>query len=430
MNLFNTRFTSRQVLILCLVIHAYGGLISQPTPAPMQKESIAIVGADIHVGNGQYIPAGVIAFQQGKITYVGNSLSEAGKVQRVIEANGKQLYPGLIALDSNLGLAEIEQVKATLDYREFGNYNPNVRSLTSYNTDSKVIPTVRSNGVLMAQVAPQGGVISGQSTLFQLDAWNWEDAAYRSDEGIFLNWPNPSGAGRRGDAGTTNSYEKEVKVLVDYFEKAKAYCAETTPADKHLAYECTRALWNQKKTLYIQVNRAKAMIHAIQFCKKYGLRFVLVGAQDAAYLLDLLKAENVPVILGQPHRLPSYTDEAIDLPFTLPAKLDQAGILFALSLNGFWEQRNLPFQAGHCLGYGMQYERALASVSLNAAKILGVEALCGSIETGKDATFFISDGDALDMRSNKVTMAFIQGREVDLDNKQKELYRRYGSKPK
>ena len=403
-------------------------LQAQPTPAPPQKEAVAIVGATIHIGNGKSIPNGVVVFDGGKILYVGNSMSVAETAKQIINATGKHVYPGFIALASNLGLAEIEQVKATLDYAELGNYNPNIRSLRSYNTDSKVIPTIRSNGVLMAQSTPQGGVIPGQSSVFQLDAWNWEDAVYAADEGIFLNWPNPSGLVRRGKPEPSNPYDQEVAALELYFQKAKAYHFEKSPAEKHLGYEAMRGLWNQNKTLYIQVNRAKAMVHAIQFAQKHNVRVVLVGAQDAVHLLDYLKEQNIPIILSQPHRLPNYTDESIDLPYALPVMLQKKGILFALSLNGFWEQRNLAFQAGQCLAFGLQYEEAVAAISLNAAKILGISNRCGSLETGKDATLFISDGDALDMKSHQLTHAYIQGRTIDLDNKQKELYRRYKEK--
>lgn len=410
-------------------IHLLG---AQPAPGPVQKEPIAITGAEIHVGNGRTISSGVLIFDQGKIVYVGDDVSKVNQMKRVLDVKGKKIYPGFIAMACNLGLAEIEQVKATLDFREFGTYNTNIRSLTSYNTDSKVIPTVRSNGVLMAQVSPQGGIISGQSSVFQLDAWNWEDAVYAADEGIFLQWPNPSGISRRGDAETAaeSSYQKEIKALRDYFDLAKAYASERAPREIHLGYEGMRKLWTKEKTLFIRAGIPKAMIHAVQFAKEFGVKVVLVGAQGAGHILSFLKEHKVPVVLAQTHRLPSHTDEAVDRPYQLPKILHDAGILFCLSMEGYWEQRNLPFQAGHCLAYGLNYANAVSSISLNAAKILGIDSRCGSLEAGKDATFFISDGDALDMKSQKIIQAFIQGREIDLDNKHKELYRRFSGKPR
>lgn len=415
-------------IYFCTVTFIYG----QPAPGFLQKESIAITGAEIHIGNGLTIPSGILIFDQGKITYVGDDLSRAKEARRVFDVKGKKIYPGFIAMASNLGLAEIEQVKATLDFREFGTYNTNIRSLTSYNTDSKVIPTVRSNGVLMAQVAPQGGIISGQSSVFQLDAWNWEDAVYAADEGIFVQWPNPTGIGRRGDAESSaeSGYQKEIKALREYFERAKAYAAVKSPAEVHLGYEGMRKLWKKEKKLYIRAGTPKAMVHAVQFANDFDVEAVLVGAQGAAHILGFLKEHKVPVVLAQTHRLPSSADEAVDRPFQLPRILQDAGILFCISMDGYWEQRNLAFQAGHCLAYGLSYADAVSSISLNAAKILGIDSRCGSLEVGKDASFFISEGDALDMKSQKIIQGYIQGREIDLDNKHKELYRRFSGKPK
>jgi len=419
-------------IALCMLCSGFSHVLSaQPAPAKPQKGSIAIVGAAIHTGNGSFIPSGVIAFENGKISYVGEDRKRAQEADSVFDATGLHAYPGFIAMASNLGLAEIEQVRATLDYRELGNYNPNIRSFTSFNTDSKVLPTVRSNGVLLAQVAPQGGVVPGQSSVFQLDAWNWEDAVLAADEGLFVNWPDPSVSRRRNDqeGDPENQYLKAVRTLFDYFDQAKAYALlPGRPAEVHLGFEALRPLWSGKRTLYIQANQAKALVHAIQFAQHYALRLVLVGASDAHHILALLQESKTPIVLAQPHRLPSRTDEAVDLPFTTPALLQQAGIPFCLSMNGFWEQRNLPFQAGHCTAFGLDYESAVSSISLQAARILGIDAFCGSIEAGKDATFFLSKGDALDMKSHEVTNAFIQGRSLDLDNKHKELFRRFRSK--
>lgn len=404
---------------------------AQPAPAKPQKGTMAISGADIHTGNGNYIPSGIIVFENGKISYVGQDRSRLQGVDSVLDVPGLHAYPGFIAMASNLGLAEIEQVRATLDFRELGNYNPNIRSFTSFNTDSKVLPTVRSNGVLLAQVAPQGGVIPGQSSVFQLDAWNWEDAVLSADEGLFVNWPNPSVSRRQKsqEADPENQYLQAVRALYEYFDHAKAYALlPGNPAEVHLGHEALRKLWTREKTLYIQANPAKALVHAIQFAQHYKLRLVLVGASDASHILPLLKESKTPIVLSQPHRLPSRTDEAVDLPFATPSILLKTGIPFCLSMNGFWEQRNLPFQAGHCMAFGLDYESAVSSISLQAARILGIDDRCGSIETGKDATFFLSKGDALDMKTHEVTHAFIQGRSIDLDNKHKELYRRFRAK--
>jgi imidazolonepropionase-like amidohydrolase len=405
---------------------------AQPAPAPAQKEKIAITGGTLHVGNGSVIENACIVFDKGKILYAGSDLQKAEGVKNKIDAGGHHVYPGFIGPSNNLGLAEIEQVKATIDYRELGNFNPNVRSLTSYNTDSKIIPTVRSNGMLMTQVIPNGGVISGQSSIMQLDAWNWEDAVIKSDEGIFLNWPSPyqfRGWWAEQEKGSANEkYQNEVDEIVKYFDEAFAYSKKEYTVEKHLGFEAMRGVWNGEKKLYIRTNLAKAIIQAVQFAKKYNVKPVIVGAADAVRVLDFLKTNDIAVILSPPHSLPVREDDDIDQPFKNAKILQDSGILFCLSVNGFWEQRNLAFQAGQAIAYGLSYEDAIAAISLNTAKIMNIEKRVGSVETGKDATFFISTGDALDMRSNNVVRAFIQGRDIDLDDKQKELFRRFWHK--
>lgn len=417
---------------LVLLIFSCESIYSQPAPAKVQKEKIAIMGGTVYVGNGSRIVNGCIVFENGKIIYAGTDLRKADGVNNKIDATGKQIYPGFIGPSTNLGLAEIEQVKATIDYRELGSLNPNVRSMTSYNTDSKIIPTVRSNGMLMAQVIPSGGIISGQSSVMQLDAWNWEDAVIKSDEGIFLTWPSPysfRGWWAEPEKPITNDkYQQEINELKKYFEEAYAYAKKEYTTEKNLGFEAMRSLWTGEKKLYIRTNLAKAIIHSVQFAKRYNVQPVIVGGSDAWRILDFLKLNSISIILSPPHSLPSREDEHIDQPFKNPKILQDNGILFCLSIQRFWEQRNLAFQAGQALGYGLSYDEAVSSITLNTAKILGIESQCGSIEQGKDASFFISDGDALDMRSNNVIRAFIQGRDINLDNKQKELYRRFRSK--
>ncbi|MBK6859571.1 MAG: amidohydrolase family protein [Saprospiraceae bacterium] len=415
--------------IVCISVSAY----SQPAPAAKQREAIAIVGATIHVGNGQSIANGVLVFDKGILQYVGTDLSKAATIKNRIDANGKHIYPGFICMATNLGLAEIEQVKATIDYEEFGSMNPNVRSLTSYNTDSKIIPTVRSNGMLLAQVIPNGGIISGQSSVMQLDAWNWEDAVVKADEGIFLNWPSPNPPRRFGPDADKNQqdpdrYQTEMNALKAYFDEAFAYSKVPHTSNINLSYEAMKDLFNGTKKLYIRTQAAKAIIHSVQFAEKYGLKPVLVGANEAWRVVDFLKEHQIALILGQVHSLPAREDDDYDQPFKNPKILQDAGILYCFSITGFWEQRNLHFQAGHALGFGLDYEQAIAGLSLNPAKILGLDHRLGSLEVGKDATFIISDGDVLDMRTSHVSRAFIQGRAIDLDNKQKELYRRFYSK--
>ncbi len=403
-----------------------------PAPAPPQQRPIYIVGATVHVGNGEVLENGIVAFEKGKLTIVATP-ETLGKVNlsryEIIDAKGKHIYPGFIAPNTNLGLVEINAIRPTRDNDETGYINPNVRSIIAYNTDSEVIPTVRSRGVLIGQITPEGGRVSGMSTIVHFDAWNWEDAAIVKDDGIHVNWPRTfSYNWRRREVSTNDNYAEQVEQISKLMEEAQAYAKNKALEETNLKFEAMRKLFTKERKLYVHVDDAKAITAAVMLAKKHGLDAVIVGGEDAWMVTDLLVENKVPVILSPTHRLPNRVDTDIDQPFKTPAMLQDAGVLFCLQNEGSWQQRNLPFQAGHAVGFGLKYEDAVSAISLNTAKILGVDAQLGSIEVGKDATLIISSGDALDMRSSNIEAAFIQGRNVDLDNKQKGLYEKYKQK--
>ncbi|HOJ91171.1 MAG TPA: amidohydrolase [Saprospiraceae bacterium] len=405
--------------------------ISQTTPAPKQQGEIVITGANIHVGNGQLISNGILAFTNGKISYVGTDISKVSANARRIDAKDKEIYPGFIALGSSLGLNEIEQVKATIDESELGAMNANVRSIIAYNTDSRVQNTLRTNGVMMAEVAPKGAVISGQSSFVQLDAWNWEDASLYSDIAIHLTWPSPyrySGWwAEPGSSSTNDKYEKDVARIKNFFDEAFAYSKNPPAMDKNLRYEAMLDIWSGKKKLIIHASLAKAIISAIGFAKNYGITPIIAEAEDAWRICDFIKENKVSILLGESHNLPLREDDDTDQIYKNAKLLYDAGILYAMKVNGFWQQRNLPFQVGQTVAYGVPKEAAIASITANVAKIFDLNAI-GTLEVNKDATFFVSSGDAMDMIGNQVELAFIQGREIDLDNHQKALYRKYHEK--
>jgi imidazolonepropionase-like amidohydrolase len=404
-------------------------------PAPAQTQTIALTNATVHVGNGQVIENGMVVFSKGKIVDVRATASIADA--KVIDCKGKHIYPGLILSQSNLGLVEVSSVRATNDDSELGQMNPNIRSLVAYNTDSKVTRTLPNNGILLANVVPDGGIISGSSSVVQLDAWNWEDAAYLPDNGIQLRMPSlmlrGGGRGGFGRFGGQQPAGDPIKRALDqiegvkaFFREAKAYQAESAHEETNLKYEAVKGLFTKKQKLFVHCNIVKEMLIAIDFAKEFGFDVVIVGGSESYQIADLLKANNIAVILGQMHNLPTMVDDDVDQPYKTPAALQKAGVLFAINdEDGNTRQRNLAFNAGTAAAYGLTKEEALSAVSLNAAKILGVADKTGSLETGKDANIVVSDGDLLDMRSQIIQYAFIQGREVNLTDKHKQLYERY-----
>jgi imidazolonepropionase-like amidohydrolase len=414
------------------------GLYAQETmhPSPAQSKKIVITGATIHVGNGQIIQKGILSLENGKIK-LESSMPTSGMDLDIIDATGKHVYPGIIAPNTNLGLVEFSSTKSTIDYDELGDLNPNIRSIIAYNTDSKVINTLRSNGVLLAQITPQGGSIPGTSTVVQLDAWNWEDAAYELDEGIHLVLPalinRPSSMQRKEDSDPVKAGLEKILEIKKFFREAKAYLNEKNHVASNLKFEATKGLFNQSKTLYIHCDLIKEMLAAIELAKEFHFKFVIVGGADSWMIADILKSNNVAVILSEPHSLPASDDDAVDQPYKTGAMLQKAGVLFTIcqdASDGYSQQRNLPFQAGTMSAYGLTKEEALQAITLNAAKILGIDKKTGSIENGKDANIIISSGDLLDIKSSIITHAFIQGRQINLDNKHSQLFERYKYKYK
>jgi imidazolonepropionase-like amidohydrolase len=412
-----------------------------PIPATPQTKSILLLNGIAHIGNGQVIMNSAIGFKNGKIILVADATAiklQQGAYDTIINIPGKHIYPGIIAPNSTLGLQEIESVRSTRDETETGSYNPHVRSVIAFNSDSKIPPTARTNGVLVAQVTPRGGTISGTSSVLELDGWNWEDMTIKLDDGIHLNWPRmfrrewkPDDANEMPPLKRSEEYDKSKTDLKKFFSDAKAY-SETTPSEKNLRMDAMQGLFNSSKTLFIHVNYVKEIEDAVAFGKAQGVKkMVIVGGTDSWMVTDLLKENNVSVMVNRVHDLPNKTEDDVDLPYKLPYLLQKAGVLFCLENSGDMEQtnsRNIPFLAGTSAAYGLTKEEALSSITLNSAKILGIDSRVGSLEEGKDATLFVSAGDALDMRTNNVEWAFIRGKKLDLSNEQKVLYEKYKTK--
>lgn len=426
----------------CFLLLTVTAVVAQEDvyPAKDTKEHVFITNGTVHVGNGQVITNGTVEISDGKIVRVGEGVTVSAGA-KVVDAKGKHVYPGLILSVTDLGLKEIGSgVRAAEDFRELGDINPNIRSIVAYNTDSKIINTLKSNGILLAGVTPEGGTISGSSSIVQLDAWNWEDAAYKLDNAIHLQMPSFLPAmGRRGGGGFPRAGGAQgppedpakqaldkIENIKDFFHQAKAYLQEPTHSATNLKFEAVKGLFDKKQKLFIHCNQVKQMLVAVDFVKEFGFDVVLVGASESWQIADLLKQNNIAVILSDEHSLPATEDDDVDQPYKTPAVLQKAGVLFALNdENAESRYRNLPFNAGTAATYGLGKEAALSAITLNAARILGVADKTGSLEAGKDANLIVSDGDILDMKSSIISTAFIQGRMVDLNNKQKQLYERY-----
>jgi imidazolonepropionase-like amidohydrolase len=420
----------RRIIVLG-ILFAFGTITKAQVPSPgaVQTEKVWIIAGVLHLGNGKVYNNASIRFDKGIITAI-DTISQGRDYPDHKVFVAEHVYPGLIAPNTTIGLNEIDAVRSTRDYNEVGKNNANVRSIIAYNTDSKVTPTIRSNGILLAQITLTGGSISGNSSIVQLDAWNWEDAAVKTDDALHMNWPRmhvqKGWWTEPGDIEKLQTY-KEIKALDEIFSNAKTYCS-SIPEVLNLKLEAFRDVFSGKKKVFIHTDGAREMISAVQFMQRYNITPVIIGGDESFLITKFLRENKIAVVLIRTHHLPALPEDDVDLPYKLPKILHDSGVLYCIADVGAWQQRNLPFQAGTAVAYGLNREQALMAITKNTAEIVGIDKNYGTLEVGKSATLIISDGDILDMKTSKVNRAWIDGREINLDNSQKQLDKKFRAK--
>ena len=411
---------------------------SDQIPGSNQSHPILIQGGTIHTVSEGSLEGSDLLFENGKIIAIGKNLRLSSET-KIINAEGQHLFPGLISAVSTIGLQEIGAVRATRDFAEVGDVNPNVRANVSYNPDSELIPVSRSNGILLALSVPRSGLISGTSSLMMLDGWTWEDATMKHPIGLHLFWPSmnvskPHG-GNKKEKKKPDTRLKSIQKIDDLIQNARAYLQlkdSKSPSFKHdLRLEGMLPVILGEIPFFIHANEVRQIEAAVYWSERQNLKMVLVGGKDSWRVTQLLKEKEVPVIYTHVHSLPMRRYEAFDQPFITPLQLFKAGVKFCISNSESSFQtphiRNLPYHAAKASSYGLPHNEALRSITLSTAEILGVSENVGSLEIGKDATFFISDGDILDIRT-QINQAFIKGRSVDLSDRHKMLYSKYRKK--
>lgn len=419
------------------IIYTFLVLIASVNSSYGQKKyaRILLENATLHIGNGQVISTGTVGIENGIITLVRNSLAytyNKSDWDTIINLSGQHIYPGFVAPNSTLGLTEIDAVRASRDFQEMGTFNPHVRAQIAYNCESAVIETVRTNGVLMIQTTPRGGRISGQSSLMTSSCWNWEDGTVKADDGIHIEWPSAYSR-RWGDPITkpNETYEEQKRELITYLSNAKA---STNAKDKNtpLQYSALSDCFTGEKRFYFHANEVQQINDILDLISELEIKFpVIVGGYESYLVAERLKIKKVPVMIGRLHSLPQHDDDAYDLPYKLPFLLQQAGVQFCLQNEGDMEAmnaRNLPFLAGTAMSYGLTEEEAVRSITLSACEIMGISKNYGSIEVGKKATLFGSNGSALEMKGNQASLILINGEFVSISNFQTELYEKYKKK--
>ena len=433
----NIKFVNLVLIVLAHTSITFVAAHAQEIPAAKQTETIALVGGTIHTVSGESYEGGTLLFADGKITGVGDDV-ELPEDTKSISIKGKHVYPGLFESHSQMGLTEIGAVRATRDFDEIGDVNPNAKAISSVNPENVVIPVSRANGILLALTAPGGGLVSGKSAILQMDGWTYEDMALLPEAAMQINWPSQSLSPRRARRMSKKEIEEYKKRQAEnlrgvrkLFDQARAYrdLRKSAPDDQpfDLRLEAMTDVVDGKMPIMVRADRAVEIQSAVAFAVEQKLKLIILGGYDAEVCADLLNKHDVPVIISAVFRLPRRTDDDYDAAYTLPARLAKAKVKFCISgtdRSRTWNTRILPYHAGTAVAYGLDAQEAIRAITLYPAQILGVADRVGSLELGKDATLIVTDGSPLETFT-KVEHAFIQGRKIDLSSRHQRLFKKY-----
>ena len=426
----------RQAVLLCAAL-AFA-------PAA-RAEVIAFTGGTVHPVSGPAIPNGTVIVDGARILAVGAGLPVPAGA-RVVDCTGQHVTPGLVHANTALGLIEISTVSGSDDTQETGNINPNQRAEIMYNPDSDFIPVARLNGITTALVVPGGGAVRGTSALMKLDGWTMEDIAVKAPVALHVQWPNMSPVRAfwetRSEEEQAKAREAAVQAITDAFEEARAYdrarAAEGVNGvprhDRDARLDAMRKAVRGEMPVVFHADALQQIRAVLRFCDQQKLKnVILLGGYDAWRVADELKSRDIPVIVAGVLALPNRPYEAYDEAFTVPARLHAAGVRFCIADEGGGggaaNARNLPQHAAMAAAFGLDRDEALRSVTLNAARILGVADRVGSLEPGKLADLRITDGDPLEV-TTRCVQTVVQGRLVPMESRQTRLFEKYDNRPR
>lgn len=435
--------------LVCLA--AIPQIVAAQAPTASTAPSVyAIKGAKVYTIVGAPIENGIVVIRDGKIAAVGANVAIPSDAQ-VIDATGLELYPGLFDPVTQIGLNEISQVSATMDTVELGDYNPELIAATAVNPASAHIAVTRANGITHVIAAPGtagfdasgGGLITGQASAFNLAGWTMKDMQINQSVAIVINWPSIQT--RTFDFATFSfkeksfddakkEYDKSINELSDWLDRARHYAQAKEKGsaalyERDIKLEALVSVVEGKMPVLVIADDHRDIKNAVDFCTKQNLKMILGSGAEAWRVKDLLKEKKIPVVLGPTERLPEQEDTAYDKPMTQPSELLAAGIPFAFSSFGTAFSRRLPDYAGTAVAYGLPHDEALKAVTINAAKMFGIDSEVGTIETGKLANLIVTNGDPLEVQT-QVKFLFIKGQLTSLDNRHLDLYEQYRKRPK
>jgi len=421
---------------LTLLFSSLGGILAGQTVYRAKK---------IQATPTQVFQPGEILVENGKIRAIGKSV-KAPNGANIIEWKDLEIYPGLISPGSSLGLTEISALRPTRDEREVGTHTPDVEAWVAVNPDSELIPVARANGITHAVVAPMGGTISGVSGLIALDGWGVEEMTISKKVALHLWWPghgisipqpNSTGDSKpKSIKEQEKNRDRQIREIDEFFNQAEAYWQTKMSKAEGFreipAWEAMLPVIEGKIPVMIHADEVRQIRAVIEWAAKRNFRIIISGGRDAWKLADLLAEKKVPVIYNHVFTAPVHRNLPHDLQFRAPGILAEAGVPLSIGLRlGGWSaahQRNLPYHAAHAVAHGLSRSRALASITIEPARIAGVANRQGTLEVDKDATFIATSGDLLDIRTS-VKHMILTGQEVDLESRHTRLYQRYDKRP-
>lgn len=409
-------------LLFCMMIFSSA---NAQTPAAMQDGVIALQGATIYTVSDGVIENGTIVFEDGVITAIGTNVQVPAGAEQV-DVSGKEIYPGLIDGYSRMGIYEIGAVDMTVDINELGRFNPNVTPEIAFNPESRHIGTARTAGVLTAVTTPGGGLVSGQSVAMKMDGWSWEDMVLKPGLALIVNWPSAS----------SDDYEDDLLELRDSFASARSYhkakiayeAGDASRKDVDSKLEAMIPVLEGDRPVVVEADELRQIQDAITWAGEEEVDLIIMGGRDAHYVADHLVQKEIPVIVTSVLTSPNRQWEPYDGRYSLPARLHEAGITFAIAGGSSAPYAfRLPNEVGAAAAYGLDADEALRSVTLSAAEILGISDRVGSLEVGKDATLLITTGNPLEY-SSQIEQAYIEGRKIDMVDAHRMLYEKYREK--
>ena len=415
MNTLKTLF----VVLMCIIVVP---TMDAQIPAAPQSGPVALVGGAIHTISGETIENGTLLFEGGVITAIGQNV-DLPEGTLIEDATGKQIYPGLIDAYSQMGIYEIGAVNLTVDVNEQGPVNPNVKVERAFNPESRHIGIARSAGVLTSVTTPGGGLISGQSAAMHMDGWAWDTMTLRSGVGMVVTWPSPN----------NNNYNDNVNAIREAFADARAYkkAREASGVPRHdidTRWEAMRPVFDRVMPVVVNADDIRQIQDAVTWAAEEDVRMILLGGRDSHLVTEYLKKNNIPVIITTVLTSPNRAWESYDSRYTLPSKLYEAGVEFAIAGAASAANANrLPLEAGAAAGFGLPIDVALKSITLSPARILGLQDRIGALEVGLDATFLITDGNPIEY-ATQVEQVYIRGGKSDMRDMHRQFYEKYREK--